>query len=70
MRRTILTALFLGILAGAAPAQEQVGAPLAITTERTLPRAILTANYETKLAATGGVLPRTWEVIDGKLPPG
>lgn len=70
MRRTILTALFLGILAGAAPAQEQVGAPLAITTERTLPKAILTANYETKLAATGGVLPRTWDVIDGKLPPG
>lgn len=70
MRRTILTAVFLGILAGAAPAQEQVGAPLAITTGRTLPRAILTANYETKLSATGGVLPRTWEVIDGKLPPG
>ncbi len=69
MKRTIVTALLLGILAGASPAQE-AGTPLAITTERTLPKAILTANYEVKLAATGGVPPRTWELIDGKLPPG
>lgn len=69
MRCTILTALFLSILAGAAPAQEQVGAPLAITSDKTLPKAILNANYEVKLAATGGVLPRKWEVIDGDLPP-
>ena len=70
MRRTLLTVLFLAILAGAALAQEQPGTPLVITTDHALPKAILTANYETKLAATGGVLPRTWEVIDGKLPPG
>lgn len=70
MRRTLLTALSLAILAGAALAQEQPGAPLAIKTERALPKAILSANYETRLAATGGVVPRTWEVIDGKLPPG
>ncbi|HYN14959.1 MAG TPA: Ig domain-containing protein [Terriglobales bacterium] len=69
MRTSILTALLLGIFAGASPAQE-VGAPLEIVTERALPRAILTVSYEMKLAATGGVPPRTWEVIAGSLPPG
>jgi len=69
MRFTILAALLFGILAGASSGQE-VGAPLVITTERTLPKAVLTDNYQAKLVATGGVPPRTWEVIDGRLPPG
>jgi hypothetical protein len=69
MRTSILTALLLGIFAGASAAQE-VGAPLEIVTERALPRAILAVSYEMKLAATGGVLPRTWDVIAGRLPPG
>jgi len=69
MRYFALAALLLGIFAGAAAAQE-TGAPLAITTERTLPKAILSTHYATKLAATGGVPPRTWEVIADKLPPG
>ncbi len=69
MRSTVLAALLLGIFTVASAAQE-VGAPLAIVTEKTLPKAILTASYEAKLAATGGVLPRTWEVIAGSLPPG
>jgi hypothetical protein len=69
MRTSILTALLLGIFAGASAAQE-VGAPLEIVTERALPRAILAVNYEMKLAATGGVPPRTWEVIAGSLPAG
>jgi len=69
MRTGILTALLLGILVGVSAAQE-VGAPLEITSERTLPRAVLSGNYEVKLAATGGVPPLTWEVIAGSLPPG
>ena len=68
MRLTLVAALLLGI-AGASAAQ-QAGVPLAIITERTLPKAILATNYETKLVATGGLPPRTWEVIDGRLPPG
>lgn len=64
-----MAGLLLGILAGISAAQE-VGAPLAITTERTLPKAILSAKYETKLTATGGLSPRTWELIAGRLPPG
>ncbi len=68
MRWTLLAVLLLGF-AGASAAQ-QAGAPLAIVTERGLPKAILTANYETKLVASGGMPPRTWEVIDGRLPPG
>jgi hypothetical protein len=64
-----VAALLLGIFAGVSAAQE-VGAPLAIVTEKTLPKAILTASYEVKLAASGGVPPRTWEVIAGRLPPG
>jgi hypothetical protein len=69
MRSTLLAALLLGIFAGASAAQE-VGAPLAIVTDRALPRAILTASYEVKLAAAGGVPPWTWEVIAGHLPDG
>ena len=69
MRSNLLAALLLGIFIGASSAQE-VGAPLAIATEKTLPKAILTASYELKLAATGGVPPWTWEVIAGNLPPG
>ena len=69
MRLTLLAALLLGILAGVCAAQE-VGAPLEIVTEKTLPRAILTVSYEAKLAAKGGVPPRTWAVIAGALPPG
>ena len=65
----IVAALLLGIFAGASAAQE-VGAPLEISTEKSLPKAILTANYEVKLAASGGVPPRTWEVIAGRLPEG
>jgi hypothetical protein len=71
MRTTLLTALVLGILlAAVSRAQEVVGAPLEIVTARALPKAVLTVSYETKLAATGGVPPRTWEVIAGSLPPG
>jgi len=69
MRSAVLLALLLGIFAGASAAQE-VGAPLAIVTARTLPTAILTASYEVKLAARGGVPPWTWEVIAGRLPDG
>ncbi len=69
MKSAILAALLLGIFAGASAAQE-VGAPLAIVTERALPQAILTASYEAKLAAKGGVPPWTWEVIAGRLPEG
>ena len=69
MRNTLLAALLLGIFAGICTAQE-VGAPLEIVTEKTLPRAILTASYEAKLAAKGGMPPRTWQVIAGALPPG
>ena len=65
----VVAALLLSIFAGVSAAQ-QVGAPLEIVTERTLPRAILTVSYEAKLIATGGVPPRTWEVIAGSLPPG
>jgi hypothetical protein len=64
-----MAALLLAIVAGVSAAQE-VGAPLEIVTERALPKAILSANYEVKLAAKGGVPPRTWEVIAGALPPG
>lgn len=69
MRCTILAALFLIFLCGACAAQE-VGGPLAITTERTLPKAVLGVDYKAKLAATGGVAPWTWELIAGRLPPG
>jgi hypothetical protein len=69
MRSILLAALLLGILAVASHAQ-QAGAPLALLSDRTLPKAILSAKYEAKLEATGGLPPRTWEVIDGKLPPG
>ena len=69
MLRTLLTVLFLAFLAGAAVAQE-AEAPLVITTEKALPKAILGANYETKLTATGGVSPWTWDFIAGKFPPG
>ncbi len=69
MRSSLLAALLLGISTVACAAQE-VGAPLEITTEKTLPRAILTTSYEAKLTATGGVPPRAWEVIAGSLPPG
>ena len=68
MRTTLIAALLLGILAGFSVAQ--VGAPLEIITEGTLPKAILSSNYETKLAAKGGVPPRSWAVIAGSLPPG
>lgn len=69
MRPVLLASLLLGFLAGICTAQE-VGAPLEIVTEKTLPRAILTASYEVKLAAKGGVPPRSWAVIAGALPPG
>jgi len=69
MRTTLLAALLLGILATVSAAQE-VGAPLEIVTEKTLPRAILTVSYEVKLAARGGMPPRSWELIAGALPPG
>jgi hypothetical protein len=69
MRFSVLATLLLAIFTLASAAQE-VGAPLEITTEKTLPKAIFTASYEAKLAATGGVPPRTWEVIAGSLPPG
>ena len=69
MRTSILTVLLFGLLAGVLAAQE-VGAPLEIATEKALPKAILGVGYEMKLAATGGVPPRTWEVIAGSMPPG
>ena len=69
MRSTLLVALLLGILAAVSAAQE-VGAPLEIVTEKTLPRAILTVSYEVKLTARGGMPPRSWELIAGALPPG
>jgi len=65
----VMAALLLGIFASVSLAQE-AGAPLEIVTERTLPKAVLSANYDVKLAAKGGVPPRTWEVIAGALPPG
>ena len=65
----VMAALLLGIFARV-PAAQEVGAPLEIVTERGLPKAILSANYEVKLAAKGGVPPRTWAVIAGALPPG
>jgi hypothetical protein len=68
MRLSFLAALLLGV-AGVSAAQ-QAGAPLVIVSERALPKAILSAAYEAKLVATGGMPPRTWEVIDGRLPPG
>ena len=68
MRTTLIAALLLGILAGLSAAQ--VGAPLEIVTEGTLPKALLSSSYETKLAARGGVPPRSWAVIAGSLPPG
>jgi len=69
MRSTLLAALLLGVLAGASAAQE-VGAPLEIVSDHSLPRAILTANYEVKLAARGGMPPWTWAIIAGHLPDG
>jgi hypothetical protein len=69
MRFPVLAALVVAVFTLAAAAQE-VGAPLEITTERTLPKAIFTASYEAKLAATGGVPPHTWALIAGSLPPG
>jgi len=68
MRPILLAPLLLGILAGVSAAQE-VGA-LEIVTEKTLPRAILTVSYEVRLAARGGMPPRSWELIAGALPPG
>jgi len=70
MKSTLLTALLLGTLLAAVSVAQEVGAPLEIVTARALPRAVLTVNYEMKLVATGGVPPRTWEVIAGNLPPG
>lgn len=69
MRLILLAALLLCILAAVSAAQE-VGAPLEIVTGKTLPRAVLTVNYEVKLAARGGMPPRSWELIAGALPPG
>jgi Putative Ig domain len=69
MKSTVLPALLLAIFAVASRAQE-VGAPLEITTDNALPKAILATSYEAKLRATGGMPPRTWEIIAGKLPPG
>jgi hypothetical protein len=69
MRSPLLAALLFSIFTVGCAAQE-VGAPLEITTERTLPKAILSSSYEATLTAKGGVLPRTWEVIAGALPPG
>jgi hypothetical protein len=68
MRSTVFVALLLSI-AGACAAQ-QAAAPLAIVTEKGLPKAILTAPYEAKVVATGGLPPRTWGVVGGQLPPG
>ena len=68
MKLTSVAALLLAM--ASASAAQQAAPPLAIVTEKALPKAILTASYEAKLAATGGVPPRTWEVIDGRLPPG
>jgi hypothetical protein len=69
MRRILLSALLVAMCAVYVHAQ-QTSAPLAFTTDKALPKAILTTKYEAKLEATGGLPPRTWEVIDGKLPAG
>ena len=68
MRSTLLAALLLGVFAGVLAAQD-VGAPLEIV-DRPLPKAILSANYEAKLAAHGGLPPWTWAIIAGHLPDG
>jgi len=70
MRSLGLVPLLLGFFLSASVAQEVAGAPLEIVTERSLPKAILMAPYEWKLAARGGVPPRQWEVIAGALPDG
>ena len=69
MKFILLPALLFALSAVACRAQE-VGAPLEITTEKTLPKAILATTYETRLVATGGLPPRNWEIVAGKLPPG
>src|SRR5215831_7660717 len=69
MRRILLSALLVAMCAVYVHAQ-QTSVPLAFSTDKALPKAILTAKYELKLEATGGSPPRTWEVIDGKLPAG
>jgi hypothetical protein len=69
MRPIFLAALLIGIFAAFSAAQD-AGAPLEIATERTLPNAILSASYEAKLTAKGGVPPRSWAVIAGALPAG
>ena len=63
-----MAVFLLGILAGLSVAQ--VGAPLEIVTTSTLPKAILSVNYEAKLAAKGGVPPHSWAIVAGSLPPG
>jgi len=69
MRSTLLAALLLSVFAGVLAAQD-VGAPLEIVSEHSLPKAILSANYEAKLAAHGGVPPWNWVIIAGHLPDG
>jgi Putative Ig domain len=69
LMRLILVPVLLSIVAGVSVAQE-TESPLAILTGRTLPKAILTSHYEVKLEAKGGVAPRSWELVDGHLPPG
>jgi Putative Ig domain len=70
MRSTLMAALLaLALVPALALAQEQ-GAPLEFATQSTLPKAVLSVDYETKLVAKGGVPPHSWAIIDGSLPPG
>jgi hypothetical protein len=73
-RMTLFYALVLPIVtATSSPVFAQQGAasgpPLVIHTE-SLPRGYLHQPYHAQLEASGGILPLTWDLTDGKLPRG
>lgn len=68
MSLRVLPALLLIWVAGMAA--QDIRPPLQFTGDKSLPKAILTANYQGKVGVAGGVSPWKWEIIAGSLPPG
>jgi putative Ig domain-containing protein len=63
-----VAAVLLVVIVGAA-GSSWAQAPLTITTT-TLPSATVGSNYRNRVVVTGGAMPYSWQVVDGRLPPG
>ncbi len=68
MRVCLIPVLLL--ISVASVAAQEVRPPLQFTGDKSLPKAILTGNYQAKVGVAGGVPPWKWEIIAGSLPPG